>query len=204
MIYINLYTYCWWLKSCTTCDTKNLVNVINYQPQLVSLPSSTMGEFHVSKFPRWMINCHLCQGHLVQNPQRVTNRIARYGWWRDGFFKFQVSDIWIFLVGWMIFFECSTHFSGASSQRSKKVTICHQKNGAEISPGTPLWWLAKTPSYRFAVGGILVAASSCCKLVHFEEVMTVINKDLRETTDSPSIGIAGSRTFLYLKWILEE
>ena len=111
MIYINLYTYCWWLKSCTTCDTKNLVNVINYQPQLVSLPSSTMGEFHVSKFPRWMINCHLEQGHLDSNPQRVTNRIVRYGWFRDGFCCFKFQTFLPFLVPWMIFFECSTWWS---------------------------------------------------------------------------------------------
>ena len=195
MIYINLYTYCWWLKSCTTCDTKNLVNVINYQPQLVSLPSSTMGEFHVSKFPRWMINCHLEQGHLDSNPQRVTNRIARYGWFRDGFCCFKFQTIWHFLVPWMIFFECSTWWSLVhSSQRSKKVTFYVTKtNGAEISPGTPRWWLW--------------LPGCCLQLLQARPFRGSHDSNQQgpgKTTDSPSIGIAGSRTFLYLKWILEE
>ena len=65
-VYLKWLKYCWWKKSCTTCEVQNFVkDRINYQPQMVCRISSInsmiydlttrriLGEFLLAKHLNW-------------------------------------------------------------------------------------------------------------------------------------------------------
>ena len=89
-VYNNLrfISYCWWKKSCTTCNVYNLVNNdgINYQPQLVSRISEPSTALPIFKNQRVLIpklGGHEAPTVTVDDLETSENDVGFRGFWGD-------------------------------------------------------------------------------------------------------------------------
>ena len=99
--------YYWWKKSCSSWDIWNLVNNgINYQPQLVSRISSTVGiaEYQAVRLA-WTCQDLIVRDVLGEEPevQRLGLKLSQEGWGWHGFTRFDSKAvIWQHIVTWML------------------------------------------------------------------------------------------------------